>query len=244
VNYDENGFAITTGSSTTGQTHYSSYLFADSLEWINQGWLDYIMPQSYWAITHPAAGYHNVMGWWDKVVKFLPVNLYSGIGVYMANSSTETYSWKTDNLEFVKQLNFLDTLENTQGFSIYSYNFVRDAYFNSNSMATTQMNQARTQHLTEYAVLPELKSMDPVRLPAVSNVNYEASSGTLSFDAQADAKFYYIYRSTNPLTYESSEIIDVISNDGNAVINWLNDNQNAYYFGVRALSYTNHLSPA
>src|SRR5690606_2651549 len=50
VTYDANGNAITTGSATNGQAHYSSYLFADSLKWINEGWIDYMMPQSYWAI--------------------------------------------------------------------------------------------------------------------------------------------------------------------------------------------------
>ena len=42
VNYDENGKPVTTGSATNGQEHYA-HLFADSLKWISEGWLDYIL---------------------------------------------------------------------------------------------------------------------------------------------------------------------------------------------------------
>src|SRR5690606_4555901 len=36
VTYDNQGKPITTGSQTSGQTHYSSYLFADSVKWISE----------------------------------------------------------------------------------------------------------------------------------------------------------------------------------------------------------------
>src|SRR5690606_40424771 len=99
VTYDANGLPVTTGSQTNGQEHYNSYLFADSLHWLKNGWLDYFMPQSYWADNHPAASYTKVMGWWDKVVKNLNVNLYSGLGLYIAASANETYNWKTNDTE-------------------------------------------------------------------------------------------------------------------------------------------------
>ena len=42
--------AITTGSNTTTRfEHYSSYLFADTVKWCNNGWINYVLPQSYWA---------------------------------------------------------------------------------------------------------------------------------------------------------------------------------------------------
>ena len=47
VSYDEEGNAITTGSETNGQEHYASYLFSNTLKWINEGWINYILPQSY-----------------------------------------------------------------------------------------------------------------------------------------------------------------------------------------------------
>jgi hypothetical protein len=41
------------------------------------------------------------MGWWDKVLKYKDVNLFSGIGLYMADLSVNTYGWKTDDNEYI-----------------------------------------------------------------------------------------------------------------------------------------------
>ena len=75
VTYDDNGNAISSGSKTGGQEHYESYLFSDTLKWVNEEWIDYITPQSYWAFAQPIAGYADVMSWWNKVVKYKKVNL-------------------------------------------------------------------------------------------------------------------------------------------------------------------------
>ena len=34
--------------------------------WINNGWVDYNIPQIYWEIGHPAADYDNLIHWWAK----------------------------------------------------------------------------------------------------------------------------------------------------------------------------------
>ena len=104
VTYDENFNAITTGSDTNGQQHYASYLFCDTVKWCNNGWIDYLLPQSYWARSHPLAGYRRVMDWWDKVLKYKKVNLYSGIGLYMSDLTGKAYSWQTDYYELYKDL--------------------------------------------------------------------------------------------------------------------------------------------
>ena len=64
------------------------------------------MPQSYWATNHPTAGFYNIMDWWDKVLKYKNVNLYSGIGLYMSNEKGNTYNWQTDYNEFYNQLKY------------------------------------------------------------------------------------------------------------------------------------------
>lgn len=239
VTYDANGKPITNGSNTRGQEHYASYLYADSLKWITEGWLDYILPQSYWAIDHPAAGYYNVMGWWNKVVKNLDVNLYSGIGVYMADESRNTYGWKSDMQQFVKQLDYLRGLENTQGYSIYSYKEVNYGYTNTSRLSTTQINNAKPL-MDNVVVLPRIKSMDPVILPAVQNIQH--ANGELTFNRVEGAKFYYIYRSEDIPTFKNSEIVGVIGDTNEDIIKYItNDTTGKYIYGVRALSHTNDL---
>ena len=239
VTYDQNRKPITNGSQTSGQTHHSSYLFSDSLHWISEGWLDYIAPQSYWAIDHSVAGYHRVMGWWNDVVKYLPVNLYSGIGIYMADESSNTFGWKTNVNELNDQLDYLNLLEHTNGFSIYSYKHLKQHYLNQNIMSVTQIKNA-SDHFETIEVLPALQSMNPVYLDSVKHI--EHNNGELTFNSLDGAKQYYIYRSLDTLTYDNSEIIGVIGKVNSTVISYeTNDLTNLYNYGVRGLSYTNHL---
>ena len=82
VTYDENGNAITNGSlTTTSYIHYDDYLYSDTLKWINNEWIDYILPQCYWSIEHPMCPYADLLDWWNRVAKYKKVNVYSGIGL-------------------------------------------------------------------------------------------------------------------------------------------------------------------
>lgn len=53
------------GSNTNGLQNYDD-LYADVLLWINNGWIDYCVPQIYWQIGHPAADYEELIGWWSR----------------------------------------------------------------------------------------------------------------------------------------------------------------------------------
>lgn len=232
VTYDQEGKAITNGSNTKGQTHYSSYLFSDTVKWINEGWLDYILPQSYWATNHSVASYYNVMGWWDKVVKNLNVNLYSGIGVYMADNEN-TFNWISDLNELNTQFNYLKTLKNVSGSSIYALKHIRNGYINSAAKSGIQFNNGANAHFNTKVVLPVLKSFEPILLPKVNNITL--NNQTLSWDEVNEAKFYYIYASNNALQFTNEEIIGV-TNKLEFNVGTLNAN-----YGVRALSNSNHL---
>lgn len=53
------------GSATKGLQNYDD-LYADVLLWVNNGWVDYCVPQIYWQIGHPTADYATLIKWWDK----------------------------------------------------------------------------------------------------------------------------------------------------------------------------------
>lgn len=237
VSYDENGHPITTGSDTGGQEHYNSYLFCDSLKWCKEGWIDYIIPQTYWATNHSVAAYAKVIGWWDKVVKYLDVNLYSGIGLYFADWEGST-AWQTDSNELLNQLTHITTLENVKGASIYSYKYIRNAYNGGNANSASQVANLGTNCWTRKVVLPELKSMTPVTLNAVNNLTQNNS--TLTWDQMANTKFYAIYRSNTTVTFSSSELVDIIGSS-NSPMSWTDSNSGNYQYGVRPISYTNTL---
>ena len=53
------------GSETNGTQNYDD-LYADILLWVNNGWLDYNVPQIYWEIGNKAADYETLIRWWSQ----------------------------------------------------------------------------------------------------------------------------------------------------------------------------------
>ena len=53
------------GSDTNGTQNYDD-LYADILLWVNNGWMDYCVPQLYWEIGHKAADYATLIKWWSN----------------------------------------------------------------------------------------------------------------------------------------------------------------------------------
>ncbi|MBS4959469.1 MAG: family 10 glycosylhydrolase [Clostridiales bacterium] len=76
------------GSNTNGKEAYYS-VFADTLTWIKEGWIDYVVPQIYWEIGNKAADYETLVKWWSDQVKGTKVHLYIGEAVYKDEVSSE-----------------------------------------------------------------------------------------------------------------------------------------------------------
>ncbi len=74
------------GSATSGLESYSA-IYADSRAWVEQGWVDYVVPQVYWEIGHPAADYAALVPWWASVVAGTDVQLHIGQAAYKVGSS-------------------------------------------------------------------------------------------------------------------------------------------------------------
>ena len=153
VTYDSNGTAITTGSNTAGQEHYSSYLFCDTKNWIDHEWIDYIMPQTYWAFTHSVAGYADVIDWWNKVVEYKNVNLYSGLGIYMSVSGGN-YSWGVQPYEVSNQILYTTKLKNVKGISFYSYLSVKQVDSSTSQVAFKGLQRVLNEYFTEKVKTP------------------------------------------------------------------------------------------
>lgn len=47
----------------SGLDAYAS-IYADSRKWLQQGWLDYLAPQLYWAISPPQQSFTSLLDWW------------------------------------------------------------------------------------------------------------------------------------------------------------------------------------
>lgn len=60
------------GSATNGLQNYDD-LYADVLEWIRQGWVDYNIPQIYWEVGNPSADYQTLVEWWNANAAGRPI---------------------------------------------------------------------------------------------------------------------------------------------------------------------------
>ncbi|HHU21733.1 MAG TPA: family 10 glycosylhydrolase [Acholeplasma sp.] len=242
VSYDGNGNAITTGSKTSGMQHYGNYLYSDTLKWINEEWIDYILPQAYWGFERaPVAGFADVMSWWNKVVKYKDVNLYAGIGAYMALDGSSNDSWKTntDN-ELANQMKYLNTLENNQGFSIYSYtHYMRG--LNPNDTKFYRMFQNAHNVSYKYPVLlPEKPINNKINPGYVTNFELnvnESGHKVLSWTKNPLAFTYGIYRSESEFTYSGDELIAVLDQDATSYVDTSSGFDNRY--AIVALSRSN-----
>ena len=81
------------GSRTTGLQSYDA-IYADTRRWVKQGWIDYIAPQIYWQIGHPAADYAELVRWWSETVTGTNVQLLVGQATYRAGASGQDAAWQ------------------------------------------------------------------------------------------------------------------------------------------------------
>lgn len=242
VTYDENNNPVTNGSATGGYAHYDSPLYADTLEWIKNEWIDYILPQSYHAITLSASPFCDVIGWWDKVVKYSNVNLYAAMGYYF-NGTSGTASWENNPYEAYDQVLFSNSLENVRGTSIYNYN----SYVGATSPGSKLYYLKETWSTA--AILPEIRTTKALDVGTVSNLEVQKTTkgNKIVFQGLEEAKFYVIYKSTRPLTFSADEVLDIIGDISvNGVINYLDSDLTTEkcYYGIKAQSYSLKLGEA
>ena len=133
--YRNGNGSVDSGSNTSGYAHYGSPLYADTLKWARENWIDYLLPQSYWGFSHKTAGYADVMDWWNLAFEGLTCNLYSGIGIYMNNNDGKNYSWGTEPYEVSNQILYTTKLDNVKGVCFYSYSQLKSAYNSSSEKA-------------------------------------------------------------------------------------------------------------
>ncbi|SFF99412.1 Uncharacterized lipoprotein YddW, UPF0748 family [Prevotella sp. KH2C16] len=74
------------GSETSGLQNYDD-LYADILKWVNNGWIDYCVPQIYWEIGNRAADYQTLIYWWNRYAGGRP--LYIGEDVERTAKNTD-----------------------------------------------------------------------------------------------------------------------------------------------------------
>lgn len=105
------------GSETRGYQSYSQ-LYADTKLWVENNYIDYIVPQVYFEFTNSAAPFAHIVDWWNDVVKDTNVKLIIGQGLYRFRDGVPPFQ---DENEILDQLRYMQDKENVSGTSFFTY---------------------------------------------------------------------------------------------------------------------------
>lgn len=123
------------GSDTSGSESYYT-MYADSRQWVQDGIVDYILPQLYWYSGHPQADFTTLAHWWDDVVAGTDVKLYLGLGAYRMLEASQGEPWYGTD-EILRQLDLASSQSHVSGVALFRY-------------GSCKGNPAFTQVLTPY----------------------------------------------------------------------------------------------
>lgn len=114
------------GSETNGLQNYDQ-LYADILLWMEEGWIDYVVPQLYWEIGKEVADYEILAHWWAEHATD-KCRVYIGMAPYhMGNHKAA--AWNEGN-EICRQLRLNRTIPGITG----------ECYFPSNVLLKNHWN--------------------------------------------------------------------------------------------------------
>ncbi len=168
------------GSLTDGGEGYYT-VFADAKAWINNGWIDYIIPQIYWQIGHAKADYATLVDWWSNAVRGSGVKLYIGQGIYKDEIASTIDKNLALNQKYVEvkgnaYFSLRDLLANRQGVadSLKEYHLTQapSVIYKKGTVNTNNLN-VRTGPGTQYSVLTKLPQNTQVKVINTSGEWYQ-----------------------------------------------------------------------
>jgi uncharacterized lipoprotein YddW (UPF0748 family) len=185
------------GSATNGLQSYSD-IYADTPVWINQGWVDYIVPQLYWYIGYNVADYSTLSTWWSQNAS--DRHLYIGQAAYRINADA---NWNAAQMPTQIRQNRLNA------------KIKGSVYYNTNSLNKNPLgfrDSLRTNLYKTPALLPLMPwkystpPAKPQNLTATKNngnivLNWQkASSGSKELEK---IRGYVVYR------FADQEVVDI-----------------------------------
>jgi uncharacterized lipoprotein YddW (UPF0748 family) len=117
----------------TGLDAYSS-IYADSRKWLQQGWVDYLAPQLYWAISPPQQSFTALLDWW-MAQNSANRHVWPGLAAYRVNDGTGSAFSSNEIPEQIRQ-----TRLRSQGDGHLLYNTSWTLTRNGGALATILAN--------------------------------------------------------------------------------------------------------
>ena len=176
------------GSEThSGVSDYDK-LYADILLWLKMDWIDYVVPQIYFAFSHPHAPYGVLLDWWAR--HSYGRQCYVGLGIFNAGSNP---AWR-DRTQLTRQIQAYRNYPTVQGAVYFS-----SSSFNNNPNGWD--DSLRNNYYNYPALIPPMLWLDSVK-PHTPVFHMEYDSKGLSTTAwfskgagEDSLRGYVVYRS-------------------------------------------------
>lgn len=94
-----------------------SALYSDVYKWMEEKWIDYVVPQVYFSFERKDVTYHDLTKWWSTRCEETGTTLYIGMGLYQMGSNEV---WQNPK-EIVNQLAFNQNFVNVKGTIFFTY---------------------------------------------------------------------------------------------------------------------------
>ncbi len=129
-------------------------LFADSRKWLNQGWVDYFVPQLYWPADAAQQGYVDLLSWWAGENRY-GRHLWPGNATFRVNNNRRGWPAR----EITRQIRLTRAHNGASG----------NIHFNMTSLLSNQGGVAdviAANSYTSAALMPATTWLDNVPPPA------------------------------------------------------------------------------
>ena len=171
------------GSDSKGLEAYDA-IYADTRKWVQQGWLDYIVPQLYWHLGFEKADYTRLLPWWTALTKGTDVQLYIGMADYRIG---EDGAW-SDPGQLDRQMTLNERSGAVQGQVHFSAKQIRADRLGA-------VTRYKNKHYASPALVPRMARL-PAAPPEAPRLVAAARSGpAMKFEASASgATSWALYR--------------------------------------------------
>jgi len=162
--------------SDTKSYSYTNFdnLHADIRLWLENGWIDYVLPQLYFAIGSEKVDFKVVADWWAE--NSFAHGLYAGIGTYRLDKEASQSVWRSP-AEIVRQANLIRQNPKYSGFCYFNAKNFRDNVLGINDVVENQINPYT-------ALVPAVPGL-PVEIPkAPIRLRFDKRTNTLHWDVK------------------------------------------------------------
>lgn len=171
-------------------------IYADTKTWVDKEYIDYIIPQVYWAFENPAAPYGIIAKWWTEQVKHKKTQLYIGQASYKHMMNIRYW----ENFEEIpNQLRFNQKYPEIEGSVLFGYRDIvtdTDGKDSKTIIKNKHINLLKDKYFYTKALVPPKPWLDKNVTTPIDKLNIIKNENQyiLKFnDTNKDSNFYVVY---------------------------------------------------